>query len=80
MNGGSVVTTVERRDLLAARRERRRATEDAYVAPTSARVVVHASRARGVLLGMLAAVALWSGPIVEEKVWPTLQQAVVPGR
>lgn len=76
---GSSVRVVERRDLLAARRERRRATEASYLAPDQGQVVVHASRWRGVVLGLFLSLALWVAPVLTERVWPLVQRTLVPG-
>lgn len=76
---GAPVRVVRRQDLVAARRERRRAVEEGYRAPTSATVVVRSSRLRGVVLGLFGSVVLWAAEPWAAHVWPAIRRAVVPG-
>lgn len=76
---GAPVRVVRRQDLVAARRERRRAVVEAYLAPVTATVVVRTSRVRGVVLAVLCSAVLWAADPWAEHVWPAVRRAVVPG-
>lgn len=75
----SATRVVLRRDQLAARRERCRAVEASYLLPDGDRVVVYASRGRGVVLGVVLTLALWLAPWCEEHVWPVVADALAAG-
>lgn len=67
---------VMRADQLEARRERRNAVERSYLLPNADRVVVHASRGRGVALGVFLSLMLWAAPWCQAHAWPWLQGLV----